>query len=88
MDTPITISDTPARQSKDLTIGGGFCAAARQLHTGLPGIRCHTTGPYPLDRASSLMATWSPLPALLQNSMPLWLSRRCCVGTQLPKKSN
>jgi hypothetical protein len=35
----------------------GFCAAARPLHTGLAGISCHSTGPYQLDRASSLMAT-------------------------------
>jgi hypothetical protein len=66
----------------------GFCAAAKTLRTGLRGICCHTTGPYPSDRASSLMATWSPLRALPQDSMPLWLSRRCCVETQSPKKFN
>ena len=45
----------------------GFCAAARPLRTGLPGICCHITGLYPLDRASSLMATWSSLAALPQD---------------------
>ena len=52
------------------------------------GISCLTTGPYPFDRASSLMETWSPLPALPQDSMPRWLSRRCCVETQSPRKFN
>ena len=45
-------------------------------------------GPYPFDRASSWMATWSPLPALPLDSMPRWLSRRCCVETQSPRKFN
>src|SRR6266851_6099653 len=65
-----------------------FCAAARPLHTGPRGICCHTTGPSQLDRASSLMATWSPPEALPQDSMPGWLSRHCCGGTQSLKKVN
>ena len=39
-------------------------------------VRDITTGLHRFDRASSWMATWSPLPALPQDSMPRWLSLR------------
>jgi hypothetical protein len=66
----------------------GVFAAARPRRTRLPGICWHTTGLYPFDRALSLMATWSLPPGLPQDSMPHWLSRRCCVGTKSPRKFN
>jgi hypothetical protein len=44
-------------------------------------------GPYPFDRASSWMATWSPLPAPPRDSMPRWLSRRSCAGNNRPENS-
>jgi hypothetical protein len=66
----------------------GFCADARPPRTGLPGVCSHTMASYPLGRGSSLMATWSLLPALPQDELPLWSSRRCGVGTQLPNNFN
>jgi hypothetical protein len=56
--------------------GGGVLLGRQALRTGLPRICCHTTGLYPFDRALSWMATWSPPPALPQDSIPRWLSRR------------
>src|SRR5262249_36495664 len=66
----------------------GFSAAARPQRTGLPGICCHTMGPYLLDRALFLTATSSPPPALLPDSMPRWSLHPCCLATPLPRKFN
>ena len=75
--------------------GALLCGAAGVLrgrqattHWSAWGTCCLVTGPHLFDRASSWMATWSPLPALPLDSMPRWLSRRCCVGTQSPRKFN
>src|ERR1700735_2164260 len=64
----------------------GYSAAARPLHTGLPGIYSHTTGPYLFDRASWWMATWSRLRGLRQDSMAPLGARPCCGGVEMAQR--